>query len=260
MFKDIVVFLRYKDLLINLTEREIKARYKQSILGYFWVILNPFLQMLVMTFIFSIVMKVPSLGVPYPIFLYVALLPWNFFSNSLSSSMNSLVANSSLITKIYFPREILVYSTVFAKVIDLILAVSILVIFMIIYRIPVSTRILWVPVIFIIQLIFTTGLSLILSTFNLFYRDIQYLVSLMLMLWMYLTPVIYPVEIIPNEYRFILSLNPMAVFVNAYRQVILGGGDPNLNSLIIGVIVSLFVFLAGFSIFKKLEGIFSDVV
>src|SRR3989344_1569395 len=124
MFKDIVVFLRYKDLLINLTEREIKARYKQSILGYFWVILNPFLQMLVMTFIFSIVMKVPSLGVPYPIFLYVALLPWNFFSNSLSSSMNSLVANSSLITKIYFPREILVYSTVFAKVIDLILAVS----------------------------------------------------------------------------------------------------------------------------------------
>lgn len=253
-------FWRYRELLYNLTSREIKARYKQSILGYFWVILNPFVQMLVMTFVFSIIARIPSLGVPYAIFLYVALLPWNFFATSLLSSVNSLVGNSSLITKIYFPREILVYATIAAKIVDFLLASTILILFMIYFNIPVKISILWVPVIFLVQLIFTLGLSLILSAFNLFYRDVQYLLSLVVLLWMYLTPVIYPVEMIPAQYRFILSLNPMAVFINAYRQVILGGSQPNLSSLGIGVVSSIFIFLVGFSLFKKLEGVFSDVV
>ena len=260
MIDNVKTFWRYRELLYNLTSREIKARYKQSILGYFWVILNPFMQMLVMTFVFSVIARIPSLGVPYPIFLYVALLPWNFFSTSLLSSVNSLVGNSSLITKIYFPREILVYATIAAKIVDLTLASTILVLFMIYFNIPVKISILWVPVIFLVQLIFTLGLSLILSAFNLFYRDVQYLLNLVVLLWMYLTPVIYPVEMIPDQYRFILSLNPMAVFVNAYRQVILGGNQPNLQSLGIGVIFSVGIFLLGFSLFKKLEGVFSDVV
>lgn len=260
MIDKLKTFWRYRELLYNLTSREIKSRYKQSILGYFWVILNPFAQMLVMTFVFSLIARIPSLGVPYSIFLYVALLPWNFFSTSLLSSVNSLVNNSSLITKIYFPREILVYATVMAKIIDLLLASSILILFMIYYAIPVKVSILWVPFIFMIQLIFTIGLSLILSALNLFYRDIQFLLNLVVLLWMYLTPVIYSIEMIPDKYRFILSLNPMAVFINAYRQVILGGAQPNLNSLGIGVIFSISIFLLGFSLFKKLEGIFSDVV
>lgn len=260
MIDNLKTFWRYRELLYNLTSREIKARYKQSILGYFWVILNPFLQMIVMTFVFSVIARIPSLGVPYPIFLYVALLPWNFFSTSLLSSVNSLVGNSSLITKIYFPREILVYATVAAKIVDLTLASTILVLFMIYFNIPVKISILWVPIIFLVQLIFTLGLSLILSAFNLFYRDVQYLLNLVMLLWMYLTPVIYPVEMIPDQYRFILSLNPMAVFINAYRQVILGGSQPNLNSLGIGVIFAVCIFLLGFSLFKKLEGVFSDVV
>lgn len=246
--------------MYNLTAREVKARYKQSILGYFWVILNPFAQMLVMTFVFSVIAKIPSLGVPYAIFLYVALLPWNFFSTSLLSSVGSLVNNSSLITKIYFPREILVYATVMAKILDFLLAASVLILFMIYFAIPIKISFLWVPLIFFIQFIFTIGLSLILSAFNLFYRDIQYLLNLIMLLWMYLTPVIYPIEMIPEQYRFILSLNPMAVFINAYRQVILAGTGPNLYSLGIGILFSFSVFIIGFIIFKKLEGLFADVV
>ncbi len=260
MVDKLKAFWLYRELLYNLTTREIKARYKQSILGYFWVILNPFAQMLVMTFVFSVIARIPSLGVPYAIFLYVALLPWNFFAASLLSSVNSLVGNSSLITKIYFPREILVYATIAAKIVDFLLASTILVLFMIYFNIPVKISILWVPVIFLIQLIFTLGLSLVLSAFNLFYRDVQYLLNLVIILWMYLTPVIYPVEMIPAQFRFILSLNPMAVFINAYRQVILGGSQPNLNSLGIGLMSSICVFIVGFSLFKKLEGVFSDVV
>jgi len=250
----------YRELLWNLAHREIAQRYKQSVLGYAWVILNPLFQLIVISFVFSIVLKIPSLGVPFIIFLSVALLPWNLFSSSLNSSTNVLVANSSLITKIYFPREILVYATIIAKIVDFLYSCLVLIVFLLIFHIQVTSSIIWVPVIFAIQLIFMTGLSLMLSAFNLFYRDIQYVLSLVLMLWMYVTPIMYPVEIIPEKYRFVFSLNPMSVIVNAYRQVLLSGGTPNLNSLGIAFVMSLVVFLIGFLIFKKLEGLFADYV
>lgn len=250
----------YRELLWNLANREITQRYKQSILGYAWVILNPLFQLVVISFVFSSILKIPSLGVPYIIFLSVALLPWNLFSTSLTSSVNILVNNSNLITKIYFPREILVYATMIAKAVDFFYSTLVLIVFFLIYRTNISLTILWLPIIFAIQIIFMAGLSLILSAFNLFYRDIQYLLSLILMLWMYLTPVMYPVEIIPEKFRFIFSLNPMAVIVNAYREVIIGKGEPNLGSLSLAFLMSVTIFLIGFYIFKKLEGQFADYV
>ncbi len=250
----------YRELLLNLANREITQRYKQSILGYAWVILNPLFQLIVISFVFSSILKIPSLGVPYIIFLSVALLPWNLFSTSLTTSTNVLVNNSSLITKIYFPREILVYATIIAKLVDFFYSCLVLFFFFILYHISITPAVAWLPLIFGIQLIFTVGLSLILAAFNLFYRDIQYLLGLILMLWMYLTPVMYPVEIIPQRFRFVFSLNPMSVIVNAYREVILGKGNPNLNSLSLAFIMSLIVFLIGFYIFKKLEGQFADYV
>lgn len=250
----------YRELLVNLAHREISQRYKQSVLGYAWVILNPLFQLVVMSFVFSTILKIPSLGVPFIIFLAVALLPWNLFTNSLSSSANVLIGNSSLITKIYFPREILVYATIIAKMVDFFYSCIVLIFFLLLFQIQITPTILWIPLIFLIQLIFMTGISLILAAFNLFYRDIQYLLSLVLMLWMYLTPIMYPVEIIPLKFRFLFSLNPMAVIVNAYREVILGGGMPNLNSLGIAFFMSLGVFGLGFILFKKLEGKFADFV
>ncbi len=251
---------QHRELIYNLTAREIKQRYKQSILGYFWVILNPFFQMLVMTFVFSTVMRVPVPGVPYAIFLYAGLLPWTLFANSLSSSTTSLVDNASLIKQINFPREIFPLSTTLAKIVDFFLASTVFILFMIFFRIKIDFNILWFFSIFIIQFIFTFGLSLLSSAFNLFYRDVQYLLNLVIMLWFYLTPVIYPVEILPERYRFIFKLNPMAVLINAYREAILARGMPKVSSMSIALAVALFFLFTGYWVFKKLEGQFADVV
>ncbi len=251
---------RHWDLIKNLTSREIKARYKQSFLGFFWIILNPFCQMLIMSFVFSKIMKVQNLGVPYPIFLYTGLLPWMFFGNSLGSSMGILVGNGSLLKKIYFPREILILSTLLAKTFDFFLASIIFLFLMIFFKVPFTGfMFLFIPI-FLIQFLFIYGLSLFLSAINLFYRDVQYLFDLVLTLWFYLTPIIYSVEFFPEKYRFIFKFNPMSVFINAYRQVLLGRNWPSWSSLGIGLGVSLMVYLVAYKIFKKLEGTFADVV
>jgi len=261
LLKEIKDICHWKELLWQMVGREVKARYKQSILGYFWVILNPLAQMLVMSFAFSLILRIPtnsSSNIPYSIFLFVALLPWNLFANSLSSATNSLVNSSTLITKVYFPRTILVLASIISKLVDFVFALSILIIYMIIYQIPISFNILWTIPIFLIQQIFTVGLSLFFSAANLLYRDIQYLLNLLLVLWMYATPVIYPADIVPSQFKFVFQLNPMAVIINAYRQTILGGGQPNFYSLIIALFLSLSILLIGFSYFKSREKIFAD--
>lgn len=250
----------YWELTDELAKREIKQRYKQSVLGYCWVILNPFFQMVVMAFVFSRLVSTTTIGVPYAIFLYCGLLPWTLFSSSLSSSVNALVGNAGLLTKVYFPREIFVISTIMAKLVDFVLASSVFVVMMIWYQLPLYPTVLWVIPILIIQILFMYGLSLIFACANLFYRDIQYLMNLILLLWFYLTPVLYPVETFPPQYRWIFQLNPMAVIINAYRQVILAGGMPNLMSLSLALILSLILMGIGYALFKKLEGVFADVV
>lgn len=260
MFKSFFEIFQYQELVSELTKRELKQRYKQSILGYAWVILNPFIQMIVMSFVFSIILRIADLGVPYPLFLFAGLLPWTLFTNSLSSSMGALVGNSGLLTKIYFPREIFVISTIIAKIVDFLLASVVFIGMMFYFKMPISIYMLWIFPIFFIQQIFTYGISLLVSAFNLFYRDIQYVVGLLLIVWMYLTPVIYPVEIFPEKYRWIFQLNPMAVIINAYRQVILARDMPNLFSLSIAFGTSFILLVVSFAIFKKLEGKFADLV
>lgn len=261
LLKEIKAIHKWRELLWQLTAREVKARYKQSVLGYFWVILSPLAQMLVMSFAFSIILRIPtnaSSNIPYSIFLFVGLLPWLLFSNSLSSSTESLVSSSSLITKIYFPRTILILSTIFAKIIDFLFALLVLVVYMIIYSIPINLNILWVIPIFFIQQIFTLGLALFFSAANLLYRDIKYLLNMILLLWFYATPILYPADIVPEKYKFVTQLNPLAVIINAYRQVVLGGGEPKYSSLLIALALSLVIFVIGFSYFKSREKIFAD--
>jgi len=261
LFKEIQAIYKWRELLWQITAREVKARYKQSILGYFWVILNPLAQMLVMSFAFSVILRVPTFSasnIPYSVFLFVALLPWNLFSSSLGSASASLVGAGSLITKIYFPRTILVIATIIAKIIDFFFALSILAIYMIAYQLPININILWVIPIFFIQQIFTLGLSLFFAAANLLYRDIQYLLAMILLLWMYVTPIIYSADMIPQKYKIIFQLNPMAVIINAYRQVILGGGVPKYSSIIIALVVSIFTLIIGFKYFKSREKIFAD--
>lgn len=261
ILKEISDIIKWRELLVQMIGREVKARYKQSILGYFWIILNPFAQMLVMSFAFSIILRIPTNAaehVPYSVFLFVALLPWNLFANSLSYACGALVGSASLITKIYFPRTILVLSTIAAKIIDFGLALSVLILYMIFYKIEINANILWVLPIFMIQQIFTLGLALFLAAANLLYRDIQYLLSLVIVLWFYITPVIFPTDLIPEQYRTIMQFNPMAVIINAYRQVVLAGGSPNLTSLGLALSLSMVVLFIGFSYFKSREKIFAD--
>lgn len=254
------ILTTYRELLSELTKREIKQRYKQSVLGYAWVILNPLIQMLVMAFVFSFIMRIPDLGVPYSIYLYAGLLPWTLFANSIGSASGALVGNAGLLTKIYFPREIFIASTLIAKLVDFFLASTVFMAFMVFFQIPLTWNVLWFLPVLAVQMLFTYALSLFVAAANLFYRDIQYVVGLGILVWMYLTPVIYPVELFPTQYQWIFKLNPMAVFINAYREIFLAGGSPNLTSLSIALVLSIVLFLILYRLFKKLEGVFADVV
>lgn len=251
---------RYRELLGQLVNRDLAQRYKQSVLGYFWVILNPLAQMLVMSFVFSHIFSQANLGVPYALFLFTALLPWTLFASSLTAATNSLVSNAGLLAKIYFPREILVLGSILAKVVDFAFSSLILIAMMIFYQQAISWNILWLLPIFAIQFVFTYGLSLLFAAFNLFYRDMQYLLNLIILVWMYLTPIMYNVEIFPERYRWIFQINPLAVIVNAYREVVLNGHQPNLFSLSIAAALAIVVCFFGFRLFKKFEGQFADSV
>jgi len=257
---EIFKIFRYTSLIKYLTWREISTRYKQSFLGFFWVVLNPLFQMLIMSFVFSHIMRFNTISVPYPIFLYAGLLPWIYFTNSLNHAVNVIVSDSALIKKIYFPREILVISSLLAKTFDFFVTGIVFLILLFFFHIPLTVYALFFFVIFIIQFIFTFALALFLSWTNLFYRDIQYLLSLILTLWFYLTPIIYPIEFFPEKYRFIFKFNPMSVFINAYRQVLLGGDFPRFESLGIGIAISLIAFLVSYSLFKNVEKTLSDIV
>jgi lipopolysaccharide transport system permease protein len=250
----------YRELVQELATREIKARYKQSVLGYAWVMLSPLCQMIVMAFVFSTLLRVTITGTTYPLFLYVGLLPWTLFAGSLQSSTGVLIENASLIRKIYFPRELFVFSTMLAKLVDFFLASTVFIIFFIYFQQPASPTILFFFPLLLIQFIFSYGLALILAASNLLYRDIQYVMNLILLVWLYLTPVMYPPEIMPAKYAFINNLNPMAQLIMAYRQTILFGQVPSLGSWAWMLTIAVVTVLIGHFFFKRLEGIFADIV
>lgn len=255
----IAPFVSYKYLLYQLVQREIKARYKQSFVGYAWVIFNPLAQLLVYSFVFSVVFRFPTNNIPYVIFLYAALLPWGLLQGSISAATQCLVDNAALIRKVAFPREVIPYSVVLAKIVDFLVSAVIFVGFMFFFRVPFSpTSIVLIPL-FIIQMLLTVGISLVLSAFNLFYRDIQYLSNLLLMLWMYMTPIVYPLSLVPKQYVWLYKLNPMVGIIEGYRSALFN--YPFEWSIILwSAVISLFVFLIGFLIFKKSERVFADIV
>lgn len=251
-------FTSYKYLLYQLTQREIKARYKQSIIGYFWVLLNPLAQLAVYSFVFSIVFAFPA-PIPYPIFLFSALLPWTFFQNALMSATQSLVVNDSLLKKISFPREIIPYSVVFSKVVDFLFSSLVFILFLFVYQVMPASSWWIVLILFGIQVFLTVGLSLFLSAANLFYRDIQYLANLLIMLWMYMSPIVYPVSMVPQKYLWLYKLNPLVGIIEGYRSALFG--YPFEWSIIIwSGVSSIVIFVVSYVLFKKVERVFADVV
>lgn len=254
----VLPFRSYKYLLLQLTQREIKARYKQSYVGYAWVLLNPLAQLLVYSFVFSMVFRFPTNNIPYIIFLYAALLPWTLFQSSIMSGTQSLVENASLLKKVNFPREVIPYASVLSKIVDFGFSALLFVILSLLLQVKLSPTIIFFVPIFFAQLLLTTGIALMLAAFNLFYRDIQYLANLLMMVWMYMTPIVYPLSLVPSKYIWLYKLNPMVGIIEGYRSSIFG--YPFETTIILWSIgVSIVIFLIGYVLFKKSEKMFADI-
>lgn len=249
-----------RELLITWTRRDFKVRYSQSILGAAWAILQPFSLMIIFSIVFSIFIKVPTNGIPYPIFAYTALLPWTFFTNSLNFSIPSLVANMNLVSKIYFPREILPLSSILVCFVDFIIATSIFVLMIIFYQISLGPTTLLVPFVLIIQMILTFGISLLASAINVFYRDVRFVIPLVLQIWMYISPIIYPVELVPEKIRPFYFINPMAVLIDTYRRIILFDQMPDWPYLGLATLLSVTIMIVAYRYFKHAEQQFADVI
>jgi lipopolysaccharide transport system permease protein len=260
MLANIQELSAHRGLLISWVVRDIKVRYKQSLMGAAWAILQPLSATLIFAVIFSRFVRVPTDGIPYPIFYYSALLPWTFFSSSITFGVSSLVSNMSLVTKIYFPREILPLSAVLASMVDFFIASLIFVGMMIFYQVPLSASLICIPLLLLIQIAFTVGIVLCASAMNVFYRDVRFVVPLGLQLWMYLTPIIYPLSIVPPRFLGVYMLNPMASIIDSYRRIILLGEWPSFSYLVLGGAVSVVLLIAGYGYFKRSEAVFADII
>jgi lipopolysaccharide transport system permease protein len=251
---------RYRELFYFLAWRDVKIRYRQTALGVMWAVIQPFLTMLFFVVLFGRIVKVPTDGIPYPLFYYAALLPWTYFSTTLTLCGNSLVSNAGMITKVYFPRAILPASTAVAGLIDLAIGTVVLLGMLVFYRIvPTWKLVLW-PVLVLLLVTFAVALGMLFSAVNVRYRDVKYAVPFLLQLWLFATPIIYPKSMIPSRYGWLISLNPMAGLIEAFREVWVPERSVDWAGL--GMSVSIIVVVLALSAlyFSRAEDFFNDIV
>lgn len=251
---------RFRELLYFFTWRDLKVRYRQTVIGVLWALIQPLLTMIVFSVFFGRYAGVQSEGVPYPIFVYVGLLPWTLFSQSLARSSASVVSNSHLIKKIYFPRLITPLAAAMSSVIDFLIGFVILFFMMTVYKVPYTAGWLSLPFLILITFVCSVGLGFWLSAINTLYRDIQYIIPFAIQIGLFLTPVIYPVSIVTDKYAWLLYLNPMAGIIETYRALLLGYKSVPVFGLVLSVAVSLLFFISGIFFFRRMERIFADVV
>ena len=250
----------YRELLYFLTWRDVKVRYKQTVLGVAWAIIQPLMTMVVFTIFFGRLAKVPSDGLPYPLFSFCALLPWTLFSRALSESSNSLVANSNLISKVYFPRLVIPIAAILAGLIDFGIAFIILFGMMASYGIFPSIAILFLPAFILFAIVTALAVSLWLSALNVEYRDVRYTIPFLTQIWMFASPIAYSSSLVPEEWRFIYGLNPLAGVIEGFRWALLGKIHPNWELLAASVVIVLLLLITGLIYFKRMENTFADVI
>ncbi len=252
----------YRELIYFMVWREVKVRYKQTMLGAAWAIIQPVLTMVVFTFLFGRVAKLPTDGnVPYPIFSYTALLPWGLFVNALNQASRSLTSNQNMVTKIYFPRLVLPLASILSGLVDFVIAFVILIGLMIYYKISPSFSALWVvPVFLLLTIVTALGVALWLSAINVQYRDVNYALPFMTQFWLFITPVAYSSKLISEKWQLVYSLNPMAGVVNGFRWALLGVGNGPDTGLWISVCVSLLLLISGLFYFRNMEKTFADTI
>ncbi len=257
---DLKELWHYRELIYFLTWRDIKVRYKQAVLGIAWSVLQPVLTTAIMTVVFGMLLKVDSDGLPYPVFALSALLPWHLFQLSLQKSSISLVGNANLLTKVYFPRLIIPLSSVLAALVDFAISLILLFIAMAIYKIPLTWNVLWIIPLTVLTVLAALAVGLWLSALNVQYRDVQQMVPFLIQIWMYATPIVYPITTIPEgTFRYIYSLNPMVGVVQGFRWAFFGGSPPDMTLLISSLAV-LLLLISGLFFFRRMEKTFADVV
>jgi len=250
----------YRELLYFLIWRDVKVKYKQTIIGAAWAIVQPFMTMIVFTLVFKTVAGIPSDGIPYPIFAYTALLPWNLFAGALDRSTMSLVAQSNLISKVYFPRLIIPFSATLSGLVDFVIAFVVLVGMMVWYHIIPTLAVLYLPLFMILALSAALSVGLWLSAVNVRYRDVGHTVPFLIQIWMFASPVAYPVSMVPAKWRLLYSLNPLAGVIEGFRWALLGKGHPDFAVITISTIMVAALLFGGIAYFKRMEKTFADLV
>jgi len=249
----------YRELLSTFVMRDIKVRYKQTVLGAAWAIIQPLFMMVVFSLFFGRLAKIPSEGIPYPIFSYAALLPWTLFAEGVSRSTNSMVSNANIMTKVYFPRLIMPVSGVISPLIDFAIAFVVLLGMMLYFGFVPTINVIWLPAFILLALMTSLGVGLWLSALNVKYRDFQYTVPFLIQLWLFASPVVYPSSLLPQPYRLIYGLNPMAGVIEGFRWALLGTTPPS-SMIAVSVMIVLVILISGAFYFKRMEKTFADVV
>jgi len=249
----------YRELFFYLAWRDITIRYRQTILGAAWAVLQPLTTMLVFTFLFGVVVKIDTGGIPAPIFYFSALLPWLYFAATIANSGNSLVSNGDLIKKVYFPRLILPAAGALVGIADLAIGALILVAMMAYYGVLSWRLILWVPLTALL-FIFSLGVGVILSSVNVKYRDVKHAIPFMVQIWLFLTPVIYPASAIPHKFRWLIALNPLTGIIEAFRATVAPSTPFDASSLWLSVGATILILMVGITYFRRVEGYFTDIV
>ena len=257
---DLKQIWNYRELFYFLTKRDIKVRYKQTVLGGLWAIIQPVFTMIVFTLFFGRLAKIPSDGIPYPIFVYAGLLPWTYFANAMTASGNSLVGSANLITKVYFPRLIVPASASLAGLLDFFIAMLVMGAMMIYYQFLPGIGILLFPFLVGLTFLCAVGVGLWLSALNVQYRDIRYVIPFLIQIWMFVSPVIYPVSMVQQKYQWLLALNPMTGVIQAYRASLLGHKPIDWFLLGISTAIIIIIFLSGLYYFRRMEKTFADVI
>ena len=251
---------RYRDLLWSLALRDIKVRYRQTVLGVAWAVMQPLAFMFIFTLVFAKFGNVRSDGLPYPIFSYTGLVPWTFFSTAMTLAVGSVASNMGLVKKIYFPREVFAIGVVLGCLMDFVIAAVLVAGLMVLYHVPVNGQLIWLPWLIGLEVVFLTSLALVVSAMNVFYRDIKYIVPLAVQLGMFVTPVIYSTAMVPERFRAWYMLNPMAVVIHGIRQVVLRGQAPELSTLLTSTTIVLGLAAAAYWYFKRVEIKFADLI
>lgn len=251
---------RYRELIFFLAWRDLRVRYRQTLLGILWAVIQPVFTMVIFSIIFGRLARIPSDGVPYPIFAYAALVPWQFFATSLGQASNSLVGSQHLITKVYFPRLVIPISAVLVGIVDLGFAFLVLVAMMIYFGVVPTLAVLILPFLLLLAFVTALGLGLWLSALNVQYRDVRYTIPFLTQVWLYATPVAYPSSLVDEQWRPLVGLNPMAGVVEGFRAALLGTPSPSVLLLAASSVVAVVLLVTGLYYFRRMERRFADVV